>query len=304
MSTAPHFLVLSFAALLALSTSARAQPVICGDGAVDPGEACDEGPGNGAPDSCCTAACALRSAGETCRPAAGACDVAEACDGSAATCPADQMLPDGDGDGICDAQDRCPLVADPAQEDDDGDGRGNACDPCTNVVPTTTAKAVLKISKLLTPLGDDRLKLKATVGAVPATPPLDPVARGLRIILSDALDDVIVDARLPGGAYSTAVKAGWKGGGNGWSYRNGGQVLPLLQGITKVLLRGQASQPGVYTIAITGKKGSYAVPSGGLPATMTVVMDPPLATTGQCVEIGFSGSAGCHISSNGSLLCK
>ena len=80
---------------------------------------------------------------------------------SAPTCPADVGLPDGDGDGVCDAHDVCPLVADPGQEDDDGDGRGNACDPCTNVVPTTTAKAVLKMSKLLTPPGDDRLKLKA-----------------------------------------------------------------------------------------------------------------------------------------------
>jgi hypothetical protein len=37
---------------------------------------------------------------------------------------------DTDHDGICDAQDRCPKVADGANKDDDGDGLGNACDKC------------------------------------------------------------------------------------------------------------------------------------------------------------------------------
>ncbi|HRD54289.1 MAG TPA: thrombospondin type 3 repeat-containing protein, partial [Flavobacteriales bacterium] len=39
-------------------------------------------------------------------------------------------LPDGDGDGVCDAQDNCPLVANPSQTDADGDGVGDACDNC------------------------------------------------------------------------------------------------------------------------------------------------------------------------------
>src|SRR5262249_5176557 len=196
----------------------------CGDGIVDTGagETCDEGLANGTPTSCCTDTCTLRLAGEICRPGAGPCDVAESCDGVGATCPADVGLPDTDGEGICDAQDDCPLVADPGQEDDDGDGLGNACDPCTNVVPTTTAKAVLKVSKLLTPTGDDRLKLKATVAGVPAQPTLDPVAQGLRIIMSDSLGSGVIDVRLPGGAYSPTVKAGWKGGPSGWNHTNGG----------------------------------------------------------------------------------
>lgn len=37
--------------------------------------------------------------------------------------------PDADGDGIPDAADACPDVADPAQSDGDGDGLGDACDP-------------------------------------------------------------------------------------------------------------------------------------------------------------------------------
>ncbi len=40
---------------------------------------------------------------------------------------------DADGDGIVDAADDCPHVADPAQIDTDGDGVGDACDVCPTV---------------------------------------------------------------------------------------------------------------------------------------------------------------------------
>jgi hypothetical protein len=43
--------------------------------------------------------------------------------------------PDGDGDGVPDAEDNCPTVPNPAQTDTDGDGEGDACDRTT----TTTA---------------------------------------------------------------------------------------------------------------------------------------------------------------------
>jgi hypothetical protein len=36
--------------------------------------------------------------------------------------------PDGDGDGLPDASDNCPVTPNPGQEDGDGDGKGNACE--------------------------------------------------------------------------------------------------------------------------------------------------------------------------------
>ena len=139
MIAPPRHILLLILGLLWLSpVPARAQSS-CGDVFVDQsiGEECDEGAAvNGTPESCCTAICTLRTAGETCRPASGPCDVAESCSGSSPICPADVTLPDSDGDGTCDAIDVCPLVSDPDQRDDDGDGVGNACDPCTDVAST------------------------------------------------------------------------------------------------------------------------------------------------------------------------
>jgi hypothetical protein len=40
---------------------------------------------------------------------------------------------DSDGDGICDAVDNCPAVANPDQKDTDHDGVGDACDNCPTV---------------------------------------------------------------------------------------------------------------------------------------------------------------------------
>ena len=37
---------------------------------------------------------------------------------------------DGDGDGVCDDVDNCPVVPSPDQTDTDGDGIGDVCDSC------------------------------------------------------------------------------------------------------------------------------------------------------------------------------
>src|SRR5262249_6516355 len=51
--------------------------------------------------------------------------------------------PDGDADGVPDARDNCPAVANPDQRDTDGDGIGDACDPCpadASCRPVTTPR--------------------------------------------------------------------------------------------------------------------------------------------------------------------
>jgi hypothetical protein len=45
------------------------------------------------------------------------------------SCSSPDGASDGDGDGVDDASDNCPLVANPGQQDADGDGVGTACDP-------------------------------------------------------------------------------------------------------------------------------------------------------------------------------
>ena len=102
-------------------------PVVCGDGVVGSGEACDLGSGvNGTSGACCTASCQFRAGGQTCRPAAGDCDTAESCTGSSPTCPADakSSAQCRASAGICDVAESC-------------DGVSNSC-PTDQFVPGGT----------------------------------------------------------------------------------------------------------------------------------------------------------------------
>ena len=103
----------NYAGQLGDGTAWRTTPVstvICGDGEVELGEQCDLGLANGDSSTCCTTTCSLRPATDVCRPASGQCDVADYCNGTSGTCPADAKAPDGsscDDGNACTTDDSC-----------------------------------------------------------------------------------------------------------------------------------------------------------------------------------------------------
>jgi cysteine-rich repeat protein len=95
----------------------------CGDGDLDPGEACDDG--NRVAGDCCGPNCGFEQDGTTCNGAP--CGEPFTC--QAGVCTPGAGAGDGDGDGIIDCQDNCPATSNPDQADLDQDGTGDACDP-------------------------------------------------------------------------------------------------------------------------------------------------------------------------------
>ena len=80
---------------------------VCGNGALEFGEQCDQGSANGAPSSCCTRDCHLRPSGAVCRPARSTlCDTAETCDGIHDACPPDAFAGPDTG---CVLEDPCTI---------------------------------------------------------------------------------------------------------------------------------------------------------------------------------------------------
>ncbi|MFN8641228.1 MAG: hypothetical protein U0802_06045 [Candidatus Binatia bacterium] len=236
--------------------------------------------------------------GAVCRASSAICDAAETCSGVDAACPADTgTLGDGDGDGICDPGDNCPAVANADQVDGDGDLLGDACDPCTG--SGDLRDALLQVRKLDTPGGDDRLTLRGALTlSLPIAPPLDPVAKGLRLLIQTGASPA-VDVTLPPGAYSSATQSGWKRNASAtkWSYRHPTGV----QGVTRAGVKLRDAASGLVTLTVSGRDGTYPVTP--LPPTVTVVLDPPFAASGQCAQLSFAGPApACRLNGSGSTV--
>src|SRR5207249_7838543 len=221
---------------------------------------------------------AFQPATTICRASTGVCDPAEQCSGTSASCPADVRATDSDGDGVCDLLDNCLTEANPSQADSDHDGLGDACDPCTNIVPAIAPRPGIKIRHLNLP-GANVLRMKGKM-AVPTTPPIDPAARGVRILL-DAQDRSMLDAIIPGGTGWTSNRAG-----TAWPYRNPGEA----HGITLARIR-LLSAPGLLSFVVSGRPGTHGASPVAMPLKGRIVIDSPIARTGQCGELLFTGPA-------------
>jgi hypothetical protein len=267
--------------------------VTCRDatGACDVAEGCSGTSAACPPDQ-------LQLASFICRASTGLCDPEETCSDGGADCPADVGEPDSDADGVCDSTDGCPEQADNG-EDGDADGIGDACDPCNNIVPVFTTRAKIRIVGLDTPPGDDRLVFNGKM-TIPSIPTIDPATNGVRILLDDAgvngfRGDRWVDVTVPGGL-------GWKtsASGHAWRYKN----LTGPGGIVKIQLRHLTRKPGTLKFRVIGRAGSLAIPRARVPMKGTLVVDSPIALTGQCGETAYDGSR-CKFSRSGrALRCR
>ena len=242
-----------------------------------------------------------------CRPSTGECDPEETCTGSTATCPADVTSGDQDDDGVCDAIDNCPTIANADQADSDADGFGDACDPCNDGEAAPLIGPALKLGKRGGATSGS-LKLRGGMKlAYPYAPAIDPLRKGIRILVEDAQTGRLIDAIIPGGPFNPATKAGWKVNKthNLWVYRNVGRAVAPVEGITKITLKDLSStKPGYLTISVVGKRGMRG--RGHLPLRVTLVLDSPMALTGQCSEGLFAGPspAPACVSRTDGVVCK
>ncbi len=163
--------------------------------------------------------------------------------------------------------------------------RNTVCDAdqvCTG--GGTVTKAKLTVAGLDTPPGDDKTTVKAQVKLpAPFDPPLDPVARGVRVSIACATGGV-TETAVPPGALDKTTKTGWKvnGSGTSWTFSSKAPVGAL--GITKVSVKAVPKTPGLLKVSVTGKNGSVPVAAADLPLAASIILDP----VGQCGEATFT----------------
>jgi hypothetical protein len=202
---------------------------VCGDGVVGEGEDCDpEAPGEAG--ACCNALCnGVLFDYIECRAAAGACDVAETCDGESAACPADALVPAGTqqcrpGAGACDPAETCDGAAaacpadafapDETTCDDCVLGPGN-CTTCSAGI-CIPAAGVVVINEIDadTPGPDDVVEfIELYDGGLGGTP-LD----GVVLVFIDGADDTVYRA--------FGIPDGFETNADGFFLIGSGNVVP------------------------------------------------------------------------------
>jgi hypothetical protein len=178
--------------------------------------------------------------------------------------------------------------------------------PCP-ITCETSAQATafeLTVNRLATPPGDDALVLRGRLDLpLPFEPALDPVETGVGILVEDGAGGPVLDVLVPGGAYDSALRTGWKSNPKGWKYVNRSESPP--GGIRTVTIRDLSRRaPGVVHFRVRGKGGTYPVAADALPLRAIFSVDPPTAETGQCGDVTFSGAGGMCTHNGKRVVCR
>jgi len=178
--------------------------------------------------------------------------------------------------------------------------------PLACAAPAAVVKPSIAIRRLSTPPGDDTLSFKGRLAVPqPFSPPLDPVAAGVGIVVADASGARVLDLMVPGGAFDPVTKVGWKASAGRGTWKFADRSAAPAAGVTGVTIKDLSKkQPGLVQFTVKGKRGSYPVDPTRLPLTGLLVLDPPTAETGQCGQATFAGAELTCASDPGAVRCR
>jgi hypothetical protein len=154
--------------------------------------------------------------------------------------------------------------------------------------PSSVGDARLNLRKLQAPSGDDQLKLRGIV-TVPTSPPIDPAANGLRLVLTTDTGAVLTDLTAPAGS-----KWSTNGAGTTWRYRD--PSAP--SGITIAKVKA-INPPGTLRVQVKARGLALGTAPAGTPPVATIAFGAPIAAPGQC---GVTAFAACRTAANGSTV--
>jgi hypothetical protein len=163
-------------------------------------------------------------------------------------------------------------------------------------------EALLKISRNLTPAGDEKLLIKGEMTIANLMPAIDPVANGVSLTVRDQSGATIFARNVPAGL-APLGGSGWKANSNGTRFKYKGRTVSAAGGITKVVLVNVAF--GRYKLKVIGKDADFQVQLGEQPVQVEIVLGGAAQQAAeQCAAIAFD-TAQCAFNSSGiSFKCR
>jgi DNA-binding beta-propeller fold protein YncE len=170
------------------------------------------------------------------------------------------------------------------------------------------ARPKVKVTKNLTPSGDERLLVKGEfdLGTPPFAPAINPLLNGISFAILDDSGTPIITKAIPPGASPGGPAPGWKvnAAGTKWTFKD--NTGATTGGITRAVVLDKSSvTPGLFRFRIKGKDGDFLVEPGEIPVEMIVV----IGDATQCGSLAFNAAGGgdpeCELKAQGkTLLCK
>jgi len=149
--------------------------------------------------------------------------------------------------------------------------------------------------KLGAPGGNETLRLRGEFIVV-TSPPIDPLANGLRVVVTDSAGGTVFDTTLPGG-FDPVTGAGWVVRGTRWRYASGDRAI-------KGRVKRRAAVPGQLLVSVSARRQTLSVAPTGRPLALRLDVNPVYAATLQCGELTFDPNA-CPFGGAGSrLTCR
>lgn len=211
---------------------------------------------------------------------------------------------DQDNDGVFDGDER-DLGTNP------GDERSlpNSAIGCGSSSVIQNARVLIRNNA--DPRGDETLLVQGEWTLTVTSPPVDPIAYGVRLRVDDATGQPLFNRVIGRGEPIGQGFPGWKVNRSGtrWTYRD--RRGEGSKGVRSVTVEDRSkTSPGLYRFKIRGKRNDFQVAPAALPLRITIVLGgPDQGALGQCATRVFAPEGGtppsCRATTGGrSVVCR